>query len=94
MLRKIALMAVLAAVVLTTCGCQPEQGTLVEETYTVKTGDTLWNICEEYTAKNCKTTYVLETKYEIEAMNPWLKDSRGIIYPGEKIKIAYYVREE
>ena len=68
---------------------------LVEETYVVRPGDTLWNIAEEYVAKNTATRrYILEYKEDIYALNPWLLERRGLIYPGDEIKVAYWVKEE
>ena len=68
---------------------------LVEETYTVRPGDTLWGIAEEYTAKNTGTKrYILEYKSGIEENNPWLFERKGMIYPGDKIKVTYWVKEE
>lgn len=68
---------------------------LVEEVYTVKAGDTLWDIAERYTAKNTGTRrYILEYKSGIEELNPWLMERKGEIYPGDEIKVTYWVKEE
>ena len=68
---------------------------LVEEVYTVKQGDTLWDIAEEYTRKNTGTRrYILEYKSGIEELNPWLLERKGAIYPEDKIKVTYWVKEE
>ena len=68
---------------------------LVEEVYTVRPGDTLWGIAEEFCAKNTATCrYILEYKSGIEELNPWLLDRKGEIYPGDKIKVTYWVKEE
>jgi len=67
---------------------------LVEETYTVRPGDTLWGIAEEYVAKNTATRrYILEYKAGMEELNPWLMERHGMIYPGDRLTLTYWVRE-
>ena len=68
---------------------------LVEEVYVVRPGDTIWGIAEEFCAKNTGTKrYILEYKAGMEENNPWLMERRGEIYPGDKIKVTYWVKEE
>ena len=68
---------------------------LVEEIYTVRPGDTLWDIAEKYLAKNTGTRrYILEYKSGMEELNPWLVERRGMIYPGDEIKVTYWVKGE
>lgn len=74
---------------------QETDAVLVEEVYTVRPGDTIWGIAEEYVAKNTGTRrYILEYKSDMEALNPWLVERRGMIYPGDEIKVTYWVKEE
>ena len=66
---------------------------LVEEVYVVKPGDTLWGISETYLRKNTGTRrYILEYKSGIEELNPWLPERHGMIYPGDKLTLTYWVR--
>lgn len=67
---------------------------LVEETYTVRPGDTIWGIAEEYCAKNTGTKrYILEYKEGMYENNPWLVERRGMIYPGDKLTLTYWLKE-
>jgi lysM domain protein len=66
---------------------------LVEETYIVKPGDTLWGIAEEYVAKNTGARrYILEYKESIYENNPWLVDRKGLIRPGDELQMTYWVK--
>ena len=68
---------------------------LVEEVYTVKAGDTLWDIAETYCSKNTGTRrYILEYKEGIYENNPWLVDRGGLIRPGDKLTLTYWVKSE
>ena len=85
------------AAILCTGACNPwdngKNAILVEEVYTVKSGDTLWNIAEEYLQKNTGTRrYILEYKSGIEQNNPWLLERHGMIYPGDKLTLTYWVK--
>lgn len=68
---------------------------LVEEVYTVKAGDTLWDIAETYCSKNTGTRrYILEYKEGIYENNPWLVDRKGLICPGDQLVLTYWVKDE
>ena len=87
------------AAILLTGACNPwddgRGAVLVEETYVVRPGDTIWGIAEEYVAKNTGTRrYILEYKAGMEELNPWLLDRKGEIYPGDRIKVTYWVKGE
>ena len=71
-----------------------QNAVLVEETYTVRPGDTIWGIAETYVAKNTATRrYILEYKEGMYENNPWLLERRGMIYPGDKLTLAYWLKE-
>lgn len=91
--------AFIAAAALCSGVCNPwddgRNAVLVEETYTVKSGDTLWDIAETYCAKNTGTRrYILEYKAGMEEMNPWLVERHGFIYPGDRLTLTYWVKGE
>ena len=68
---------------------------LVEEIYTVHPGDTIWGIAETYLQKNTGTRrYILEYKEGIYENNPWLVDRGGLIRPGDKLTLTYWVKSE
>ena len=87
------------AAILLAGACNPrdndKSAVLVEEVYVVKPGDTLWGISETYLRKNTGTRrYILEYKSGIEERNPWLLERHGLIYPGDKLTLTYWVRGE
>ena len=85
--------ALVGAAVLFTGGYSGDQR-LIEETYTVKKGDTLRDIATEYLKKNTGgRRYILEFEQGIIDINPELQDGNaGHIKPGQKIRINYFVK--
>ena len=85
-----------AALCLGACNPWDDGGAvLVEETYVVRPGDTLWDIAETYCSKNTGTRrYILEYKEGIYENNPWLVDRKGLICPGDQLVLTYWVKEE
>lgn len=97
--KVIAGCCIAGAAILFSGACNPwdngKNAVLVEETYVVRPGDTIWGIAETYCAKNTGTKrYILEYKSGIEELNPWLLERHGMIYPGDKITVTYWVKEE
>ena len=95
--KAVAGAAIALAAILLAGACNPwddgKNAVLVEETYVVQPGDTLWSISETYLAKNTGTRrYILEYKSGVEENNPWLLDRHGMIYPGDKLTLTYWVR--
>ena len=77
------------------CSPQPDgrNAVLVEEVYVVKSGDTIWGIAEEYVKKNTGTRrYILEYKEDMYENNPWLVERDGMIYPGDRLTLTYWVK--
>ena len=99
-LKKAAICAAIAAAGLLACGwkwglCSYDgDQVLIEETYTVQKGDTLWSISETYLKKNTGgRRYILEFQEGIKELNPWLLDTRGQVYPGQVLGINYWIKK-
>lgn len=83
---------VLAVLLLTGFYDGPQQ--LVETTYEVRQGDTLRDISERFLPMNTGgRRYLLEFEEGIVELNPELQQDRGTIYPGQKIRINYWIKE-
>ena len=67
---------------------------LVQTIYTVKEGVTLRGISEMFLPLNTGgRRYILEFEEGIVELNPELHGNRGNIYPGQQIKVNYWVKE-
>lgn len=101
-LKKAAICAAIAAAGLLACGwkwglCSYDGNqVLIEDTYTVRKGDTLRSISEEFLMKNTGgRRYVLEFEQGIIELNPILQGKAGTtIHPGDKLRINYWVKKE
>ncbi|MDD6697825.1 MAG: LysM domain-containing protein [Veillonellaceae bacterium] len=68
---------------------------LIEDTYTVRPGDTFWDISETFLKKNTGgRRYILEFQEGIKELNPWLQDTHCQIQPGDKLRINYFIKKE
>ena len=66
---------------------------LVETVYVVKQGDCLRSISEAFLPLNTGgRRYILEFEQGIKELNPELQQS-STIYPGQKIRINYWVKK-
>lgn len=95
--KVIAGCCIAGAAILCAGACNPwddgRNAVLVEETYVVRPGDTIWGIAEEYVAKNTGTRrYILEYKEGMYENNPWLVDRKGLIRPGDELQMTYWVK--
>ena len=92
--KRVFIVGALALAALVYSGAfEPEQE-LVEDVYIVRPGDTLWDISEEFLAKNTGgRRYILEFKASIEELNPWLRKQGGLVYPDQVLRINYFVRK-
>ena len=98
--KKLIAGCVIAGLAILCAGaCNPwndgRNAVLVEETYVVRPGDTIWGIAEEFCAKNTGTRrYILEYKEGMYENNPWLVDRKGLIRPGDELQMTYWVKGE
>ena len=96
--KAIIVGAIVAGAAILCAGMATQEDThavLVEEVYVVRPGDTIWGIAEEFCAKNTGTRrYILEYKEGMYENNPWLVERDGMIYPGDEIKVTYWVKGE
>lgn len=98
-IKKAIVGIALVAASLTACGFDKSNDfELVSESYTVKSGDTLWDISSKYIEKN---TYgkrdIREFTHGIIELNydEVFKDRKpGEIHVGDDLKINYFVKKE
>ena len=62
---------------------------VISEVYTVKQGDTFMDICLQYRKKDARDPYVFVYMDEIRELNPFLKETKNQLQPGDEIKIQY-----
>lgn len=68
---------------------------IVEEVYTVQSGDTLWSIGETFMAKNTYgRRYLPEYIEGIKQNNEELMESHGQVTPGQKLRVTYWVNSD
>ncbi|MCM0758066.1 LysM peptidoglycan-binding domain-containing protein [Sporomusa sphaeroides DSM 2875] len=93
---KALLAAVIIVLAVTSCGNTEPRGQMISEVYVVKSGDTLWQISEQYMAKNTGGPRDIREFYHgiIEVnSDSALKDRvPGDIRPGDKLVINYFVK--
>lgn len=86
-----------AGLVLTDCArAEKPLGHVVTEYYTVVSGDTLDDISYKFMAKSSVRRDVREFRCGIEELN-WdifKNRQRGMIYPGDRLQVNYWVSDE
>ena len=67
---------------------------IASETYTVKQGDTLMDICIEYRKRDCRDPYIFEYMDEIRRVNPELVNNKNQLQVGDEIKMVYREKQK
>ena len=94
-MKKIVVGFLLIAAAFLSLGGYSEEQERVETTYIVKSGDTLWDIGETYLEKNTGgRRYILEFIEGIREINPELAKRGSDIYPGQVLRISYFVKKQ
>lgn len=93
--RRGAACLLLAATAFFFCGMYDGDQELVETTYTVEPGDTLWSIGEKHLPLNTGgRRYLPEFIQGIEELNPWIREQGYTIHPGDKVRVNYWVLKD
>ena len=84
-----------AGAMLFSTGFAEGEAVLVEDEYIVQRGDCLREISEKYLEKNTYgPRYILEFEEGIHELNPWIRQQGGVIYPGNVVRINYWIKAE
>lgn len=59
------------------------------ETYTVKSGDTFWDVTRYYRDKDARNLYIFEYQDEVRRLNPHIADNQCQLKPGDVITLHY-----
>ena len=93
--RRGAACLMLAAAAFFFCGAYKGDQELIEDTYIVQPGDTIWSIGETYLPLNTGgRRYLPEFVEGIKELNPWVVEQRYNIHPGDKIRVNYWIKKE
>lgn len=96
-LAAVVVLAIAAAIYTGSKYAEESGQRLVEDSYTVQAGDTLWSIADRYIEKNTGgRRYILEFEEGIVELNPWLLERhRGAeLYPGDVLRVNYWVKDD
>ena len=94
-MKKIVVGFLLIAAAFLSLGGYSEEQERIETTYVVQRGDTLWDIGETFLEKNTGgRRYILEFIEGIKEIIPELTQAKGSVYPGQVLKISYFVKKQ
>lgn len=87
--KALAVMALVLFALCTVSNFGFNDATLQVETYTVKSGDTFWNVTQIYRDKDARNLYIFDYQDEVRRLNPELADNKCQLQPGDVIKLHY-----
>ena len=94
-IKKAAFVAAIVGVALLSAGYYDGDQVLIETTYIVQPGDTVWSIGQAHLKLNTGgRRYLPEFIQGIEELNPWVREQGYTIHPGDKLQINYWVKKE